>query len=369
MKNHDSTSLLRILQLIRTPQIGPKTFFNLVHLYGTAEAVVHAWPQVIKDHLHKEIPLHPEGDAAREIATTLKIGAQYITYEQEAYPTLLQRIDTAPPLLVVKGEKALLQKPMVAIVGGRNASYNGQHFALGLSQKLVSAGLVVVSGFARGIDTSAHKGALSGGTICVMAGGLEKAYPPENERLYKEVLEKGGLFLSEMPIGTAPQAQHFPRRNRLIAGMTKGTIVVEAARKSGSLLTAEYAALYGRDVFAVPGSPLDPRCRGTNYLLKTGAYFVENHWDVLEVLQLGDVKQNAFPDEERLPVSCHASALDEKILELLSGTGLSLEDVTEALNRPISDILQTISRLESEGYVTRDETNKFVKVLQPPMVS
>lgn len=368
MKNQASNSLFCTLQLIRTPHVGPKTFFSLLKRYGTIEAVIETWPQILKEHFKKEIPLFSREATAREIAQTFEHGAEYIAYSDPCFPPALKTIENAPPLLIVKGNKALLKESMISIVGSRNASYNGQHFATSLSQKLAAEGLVIVSGFARGIDTAAHKGAKDR-TVAIMAGGLEKIYPPQNETLYKEILEKGGLFMSEMPMGTAEHPQLFPRRNRLIAGISKGTLVVEAERKSGSLITAEYAALYGRDVFAVPGSPLDPRSKGTNHLLKTGAHFVENHWDILNVLGLQSGPKEKEDEKNSLSVQKESPSLEKEILNALGSVALSLDDLLEALEAPPHAVLSHMSRLESEGRVKRDETNKFVKVLHEDVIS
>jgi DNA processing protein len=227
--------------------------------------------------------LYSRGEAEREIARVEKLGARYVVLGKGLYPPLLAELEDAPPLIVTTGDLGLLDRPAVAIVGARNASAAACRFARGLAYDLGQHGVVVVSGLARGIDTAAHDGALETGTIGVVAGGVDVFYPPENEHRQKAMFERA-LVLAEMPPGTEPRARHFPYRNRIIAGMSAGTVVVEAAPKSGSLITARLAADAGREVMAVPGSPLDPRAQGCNQLIRDGATLVQNAADVVEAL-------------------------------------------------------------------------------------
>jgi DNA processing protein len=224
------------------------------------------------------------GDAEREIARVEKLGARYLVLGQGLYPRLLTELEDAPPLLMAKGNLNLLDRTAVAIVGARNASAAACRFARGLAHDLGQQRLVVVSGLARGIDSAAHDGAMETGTIAVVAGGVEVFYPPENEQRQKAIYERG-LVLAEMPPGTEPRARHFPYRNRIIAGISAATVVVEAAPRSGSLITARLAAEAGREVMAVPGSPLDPRAQGCNQLIRDGATLVQTAADVAEQLQ------------------------------------------------------------------------------------
>ncbi|HEU5481956.1 MAG TPA: DNA-processing protein DprA [Sphingomicrobium sp.] len=224
------------------------------------------------------------GQAESEVGKVEDLGARYLVLGQGLYPALLAELDDAPPLLIARGDLALLDRPSVAIVGARNASAAACRFARSLAHDLGSEGLAVVSGLARGIDSAAHDGALDSGTIGVIAGGIDIFYPPENQQR-QEALFGRGLVLAEMPPGTEPRARHFPYRNRIIAGLTLGTIVVEAAPRSGSLITARLAAEAGREVMAIPGSPLDPRAQGCNALIRDGATLVQNAADVVEAIQ------------------------------------------------------------------------------------
>ena len=223
--------------------------------------------------------------AEAELTAIHKAGARIICWGEPVYPNALAAIDDAPPVLTVLGRAELLQKPMMAVVGARNASANGRRFCRDLAASLGRAGVVVVSGLARGIDAAAHLGALETGSVAVVAGGVDVVYPPENRGLH-DALASGGVIVAELPLGTEPQARHFPRRNRIISGMALGVVVVEAAARSGSLITARLALEQGRDVFAVPGSPLDPRCRGSNDLIRHGAILTEGAEDVLSQLGL-----------------------------------------------------------------------------------
>ena len=228
--------------------------------------------------------LRSRQDAEREIATVEKLGARFLALGQGLYPRLLAELEDAPPLLIAKGNFNMLDRQAVAIVGARNASAAACRFARGLAHDLGQQELVVVSGLARGIDSAAHDGAIETGTIGIIAGGIDIFYPPENEARQKAMYERG-LVLAEMPPGTEPRARHFPYRNRIIAGMTSGTVVVEAAPRSGSLITARLAGEAGREVMAVPGSPLDPRAQGCNQLIRDGATLVQNAADVVEAIR------------------------------------------------------------------------------------
>ena len=270
------------LRLIRTDSIGPITYRQLIARFGSAEAALAAIPDLARRG-GRALVITPVADAEAEIAALEKIGATLIFIGTPAYPALLAALDSAPPVLAARGDTGLLDRPAVAIVGARNASAAGVRFARQLANDLAAHDLVVVSGLARGIDAAAHQGAMQGGTIAVVAGGVDVVYPPEHAALMAELAEKG-LLLAEQKPGVEPQARHFPRRNRVIAGLAAGTLVVEGAPKSGSLITARIAAEAGREVMAIPGSPLDPRAQGCNLLIREGATLVQSAADVIEAL-------------------------------------------------------------------------------------
>ena len=272
------------LRLLRTPGIGPVTYRQLVARFGTPAAALAAVPDLARRGGGKVPALRTRDEAEREIARVEKLGAKWLALGQGLYPCLLAELEDAPPLLVAKGDLGLLERQLVAIVGARNASAAACRFARGLAHDLGQQDLVVVSGLARGIDSAAHDGSLATGTIGVIAGGIDIFYPPENEERQKAIYEQG-LVLAEMPPGMEPRARHFPYRNRIIAGMSSGTVVVEAAPRSGSLITARLGAEAGREVMAVPGSPLDPRAQGCNQLIRDGATLVQNAADVVEAVR------------------------------------------------------------------------------------
>lgn len=270
---------------MRSPGIGPVTYRQLLARFGTAAAALQAVPDLARRGGGQTPPLWTRDQAEREIAEVDKLGARYVVLGQGLYPRLLAELEDAPPVMIAKGDLNLLERQSVAIVGARNASAAACRFARGLAHDLGCEGLVVVSGLARGIDSAAHDGALDSGTIAVIAGGIDVFYPPENEDRQRSIWNRG-LVLAEMPPGTEPRARHFPYRNRIIAGISAGTVVVEAAPRSGSLITARLAAEAGREVMAVPGSPLDPRAQGCNQLIRDGATLIQNAADVAEAIRL-----------------------------------------------------------------------------------
>jgi DNA processing protein len=257
---------------------------QLIARFGSPAAALAAVPDLARRGGGKAPALRSREDAEREIAKVEKLGAKFLALGQGLYPRLLAGLEDAPPLLIAKGDLTLLDRQSVAMVGARNASAAACRFARGLAHDLGQHGLVVVSGLARGIDSAAHDGSLGTGTIGVIAGGIDIFYPPEN-RQRQEAMSERGLVLAEMPPGTEPRARHFPYRNRIIAAMSSGTVVVEAAPRSGSLITARLAAEAGREVMAVPGSPLDPRAQGCNQLIRDGATLVQNAADVIEAIR------------------------------------------------------------------------------------
>ncbi|MBZ9810615.1 MULTISPECIES: DNA-processing protein DprA [unclassified Mesorhizobium] len=269
------------LRLIRTQNVGPASFRDLINRFGSAEVALEMLPELMISGGASRIARIPSiAEAEAELEAARRAGARFVGIGEPDYPALLKNMDHPPPLLAVKGEGAVFRLPAVAIVGARNASLAGIKMARMLASDLGRDGYAIISGLARGIDTSAHQGSLSTGTIGVLAGGLDLPYPPENAGLCDEIVERGGAIISEMPFGWQPRAQDFPRRNRLVAGAAVGLVVVEAAQRSGSLISARLAGEMGRLVFAVPGSPLDPRAAGTNGLLKDGATLVTEAADI-----------------------------------------------------------------------------------------
>lgn len=267
------------IRLARTPRVGPVTFHEMLGHYGSAEAALDALPELARTARLDTRAVSAER-ILREADALAEHGGRFIVVGDEDYPASLAAIADAPPVLSVIGDASLLARPTVAVVGARNASINGRRMATQFSAELGRAGQVIASGLARGIDTVAHEAALPTGTVAVLAGGVDIIYPPENEDLYRAIA-LGGAIVSEAPLGAQPQARHFPRRNRIVSGLSAGVLVIEAALQSGSLITARQAAEQGREVFAVPGSPLDPRARGTNRLIRDGAHLVEDSADVL----------------------------------------------------------------------------------------
>ncbi len=276
---------LHWLRLIRTPNVGPASFRDLVNRFGSAEAAIEMLPELmISGGAKRPARIPSQAEAEAEFEAARKAGARFVAMGEPDYPPVMRSMPHPPPLLAVRGKGAVFRQPAVAIVGARNASLSGTKMARSLATALGAAGYSVVSGLARGIDTAAHRGGLATGTIAAMAGGLDQPYPPENAALCDEIVDHGGALISEMPFGWQPRAQDFPRRNRLVAGMTLGLVVVEAAKRSGSLISARLAGEMGRLVFAVPGSPLDPRAAGANGLLKEGAILVTEPADILSAL-------------------------------------------------------------------------------------
>ena len=272
------------LRLIRTTGIGPVTYRQLVDRFGNASAAIEAIPHLARRGGGTAPKVADARIAAAEIAAARKLGARHLFLDDPDYPALLAELDSAPPALIVRGDVALATRATIAIVGARNASAAACRFARGLAGALGEAGVTVVSGLARGIDTQAHVASIASGTIGVIASGIDIAFPPENRDLQEDVATRG-LLLAEQPPGAEPLARHFPSRNRIIAGLALGTVVVEAAPKSGSLITARLANEAGREVMAVPGSPLDPRAQGCNLLIREGATLVQSADDILEAVR------------------------------------------------------------------------------------
>jgi DNA processing protein len=276
---------LNWLRLIRTPNVGPATFRDLINRFGSAETAIEMLPELMMSGGANRIARIPSiAQAEAEMDVARKHGARFVGIGEADYPPVLRRMDNPPPLLAVKGTGAVFGLTPIAIVGARNASLAGIKMARMLADGLGREGYSIISGLARGIDTAAHQGGLATGTVGVLAGGLDRPYPPENIGLCEEIAQNGGAVVSEMPFGWEPRAHDFPRRNRIVAGMALGLVVVEAAKRSGSLISARLAGEMGRLVFAVPGSPLDPRAAGTNGLLKDGATLVTEVNDIISAI-------------------------------------------------------------------------------------
>jgi DNA processing protein len=281
----DDTQRLACLRLIRSENVGPVTFRALINHFGGAEQALAALPELSRrGGRRRPIRLCPKHDAEIELAAASHAGAVPIFTIEPGYPAILAVIDAPPPLLYVKGDADMLNRPVVGVVGSRQASAAGQKFARLLANELGAAGYVIASGLARGIDAAAHQASLETGTVAILAGGIDIVYPPEHADLQRLIGDRGCL-VTEQPPGFQPRGQDFPRRNRIISGLSLGVVIVEAARRSGSLVTARLAAEQGREVFAVPGHPLDPRAEGTNRLIKDGANIVTEAADVIRALQ------------------------------------------------------------------------------------
>jgi DNA processing protein len=354
------------LRLSRTEHVGPVTFFALLERCGSATKALAALPDLARRGGRAgPLRIAPRAAAEREIETIARIGGRLIARDEPDYPLPLAAIGDAPPLIIVRGDIAHLARPMIAMVGARNASANGVRFAQGLSAELGKAGFVVVSGLARGIDAGAHRGALDTGTIAVVAGGPDVVYPREHEALSDEIVARGAL-VSEMPPGTEPQARHFPRRNRIIAGLSRGVIVVEAAPQSGSLITARLALEQGREVFAVPGSPLDPRARGTNDLIRQGAVLTESAADVLDALaRIGTPSRAEAGDYSSLrePPAAEIGQRELElgraaILDLLGPTPVAVDELVRQSGLTAALTVTILLELELAGRLERHPGGK-----------
>ncbi|HEY1096895.1 MAG TPA: DNA-processing protein DprA [Alphaproteobacteria bacterium] len=382
----NDNNLLTALRLIRSEGVGPVMYRRLLARFGSAEKALLALPNLQKPGGRKLLPCSV-AQAEAELENLYKAGGRIIHEDDADYPALLKNIDDAPPLISVLGRVELLQQPSLAIIGARNATLNGRRFAERLARELGEHHYTIVSGLARGIDTAAHMGSLASGTIAVLAGGVDNIYPPENKDLYARIAENG-VILSEMPWGIVPTNQHFPRRNRLIAGLAQATIIVEAALKSGSLITTRLALEQGREVFAVPGSPMDPRHAGPNQLIKTGqAQLIEGSQDILEALSLISAQRitpmrknlNLFSNNDNIDLNedtefmldvlhtvndlennreapAPANAY-EHILNALSTAPTSTDILVQNTGLPVEDVLAILLELELAGRLQRQPGN------------
>jgi DNA processing protein len=350
MKNENTLSALR---LIRSDGVGPMTYLRLVERFGSASAALNALPNMKK-------PLTPANlnEIDAEYKALQKMGGSFLVKGENNYPELLQPIDDAPPVLSALGNLDILTKPMLAIVGARNASANGRRLAAQIARDLGDQGFVIVSGLARGIDAAAHEASLNTGTVAVLANGVDVVYPPENQKLYDAIRERG-VLLSENALGTQPTSSLFPRRNRIISGLCRGVIVIEAAAKSGSLITTRDALDQGREVFAVPGSPLDPRSTGPNQLIKSGhAHLIESAQDILDILGglrtlLPDIKESEEETVEHQTSALTNDQTKQAVLNCLGTTPCTIDQIAFTTQIPVAKILAMLMEMELSGMLQR----------------
>ncbi len=364
---------LNWLRLIRTDSIGPITFYQLIERFGSASDALKALPELAKRGGRKKPLVAPsERDVAKEYKALQKLGGRLVCAADADYPLALTATDDAPPVLSVIGDVSMLNTSCVAIVGARNASLNGRKMASKLAKDLGAKDQVVVSGLARGIDTAAHQGALESGTIAVVAGGIDVVYPPENQGLYDAIKEKG-LVVAESAMSAKPFAASFPRRNRIVSGLSKGVIVVEANKRSGSLITARMAGEQGRDVFAVPGSPMDPRAAGPNHLIREGATLVRNADDVMEAVMNFSGNSLREPPAKLVRFSPPSSSgfheeppedVQDLILSHLSFTPIYVDELVRACHLTISAVQTCLLELELAGRIERLPGNKIILLNQ-----
>ena len=340
------------LRLTRSESIGARLFWRLIKKYSSAVESLKA----LKDHPQK-YKIFEDSVSEKEIENTKKLGAEFLFFEDRLYPPLLREIVDAPPVLTFLGSKKKLEefnkKNLISIVGARNSSIVANKFCKQVAADLGQNNIVIVSGMARGIDSEAHKASISTGTIAVLASGVDVIYPPENNKLYENIKENGIIF-AESPLGTAPQGHLFPKRNRIIAGLSSGTVIIEAAKQSGSLITAKYALEYNRDVFAVPGFPSDIRSEGGNNLLKQGAILTLSSQDILDhILPKKMVQGELLFDNSKVKFESQNEEIHEKILNLLSFTPITVEELVSTLEVSPQDVLPVLMELEIKNKIVR----------------
>ena len=341
------------IRLLRSPNVGPVSYFQLLRRFGSAALALDALPDLAARG-GAQYRAAPEKRIEEEVAAVRKAGARYLFHDSPDYPALLAELESAPPILVVRGEAALAAKPCVAVVGARNASAAAVKLARDLAAGLAEEGQVVVSGLARGIDGAAHRGALPA-TIAVIASGIDVAYPPQHAELQEEIAS-GGLLVAEQPPGTEPRGSHFPSRNRIIAGLALGTVVVEAAPKSGSLITARLAGEYGREVMAVPGSPLDARSQGCNQLIREGAVLVQSAADVIELVSGFDgAPRSRFRDMagDTYDMAEEAGEAPADIAALLTTAPVAIDELIRQSGASAAAVQFALLELELAGRLTR----------------
>jgi len=350
------------LRLIRSRGIGNSGYWSLIRLYGSAEIAIQHVSEIMRE-LGKRFDLVGESKLNQEIESVKKIGGYFVFFEDELYPPMLREIDSPPPVLTFLGNKTavinMLKQRMLAVIGSRNATLNGMRFCHAICNELSAKSIGIVSGLARGMDTSAHNGSINNGTIAILAGGINIIYPRENEKLYHAIVEHGGIY-AEMPYDQYPSASLFPRRNGIIAGMSDGVLVVEAAEKSGSLITVNFAKSFKRKIFAVPNSPLDVRSHGGNELIKQGAHVVTSANDVLEAFFGSNSRNMSFQENMCMAskfehrVTCSSVAeIKQKILQLIDSYSITIDDIMECIDAKPERILRAIVELELSGKIRR----------------
>lgn len=349
------------LRLIRSPNIGPVSYRQLMARFGSARAAMEALPDLIRRGGGKSVVLANDEPIAREFQFAQNFGARHVFIGDDDYPYLLSQMDNAPPVICVKGNLGFLAQPAVAIVGARNASAGACQFARQLAFELGQMDVSVVSGLARGIDTAAHAGSIRSGTVAVIAGGIDIVYPPENRALQDAIAERG-LLIAEQPPGTEPRARQFPYRNRIIAGVSAGTVVIEAAPKSGSLITARLAAEAGREVMAIPGSPLDPRSRGCNQLIREGATLVQNASEIAELIRPLDNRMFASVSkfESKMTVLNDDGNYTERgaVIDLMGMTYVSVDELVRQSGSNPTTVQMVLLELELAGKLERGAGGK-----------
>jgi DNA processing protein len=351
------------IQLYRSENVGPITFYHLLHRYQTAVEALSLLPELARrGGLSSSLRIYPTAKVMKEIDRHRKFGAALVVWGEPLYPKTLSLIPDASPVLSFKGNTGLLEQKTIAIVGARNCSLIGKRISSTYAQELGERGYIISSGLARGIDSAAHQGALATGTLAVIAGGIDQIYPSENKTLFDQLYEKG-LIIAEAPFGMEPQANLFPRRNRLISGLSLGVIVIEAAFQSGSLITARYANEQGKEVFVVPGSPIDPRYKGSNYLLKQGANLITSTNDVIDILEKPYVVPNYKEENTWIEESLESDEgvnqeLSGTILSLLSPTAILLDELIRACRVSSMQIQGILLQLELAGKIIRHPGNR-----------
>ena len=376
------------LRLTRSEKVGPRTFRALINQFGGAGAALEALPRLARSS-RQPLRVASRADAQKEMAQGARLGVRFVAMGEPDYPKALQATDAAPPLIAVRGSADVLARPAIAMVGSRNASGSGLAFAERLARELGGAGYVIVSGLARGIDTRAHRAAIETGTVAVLAGGHDRIYPSENEELAARIIENGGAVISEMPLGWEPRGRDFPRRNRIVSGLSYGVVVVEAARRSGSLITARFALEQGREVFAVPGSPLDPRAEGTNDLIRQGATLcasaehvtsvlapllasgpspdlsaregqpstdAEDLWDELDLPGVSPAPKERIDDGFHETETADLSSAS-RLVSLLGPAPVTVDDLVRQSGLPIRTVQATLLDLEMAGRLERHGGN------------
>ncbi len=356
---------LATLQLIRSENIGPATYRELISHFGSATSALIGLPDIIaRSRPGRPIRLASNSAAEREMEQLRRVGGQMVFLGETRYPSALAAADSAPPVLSVRGSAKVLSRQIFAIVGSRNASLSGIKLTGQIAHQIGQAGFAVASGLARGIDSAAHEASLKSGTIAGFAGGVDQVYPKENQRLADAIIEAGGALISEMPFGWKPRAQDFPRRNRIVAGVSLGLLVVEAARRSGSLISARLANEMGRQVFAVPGSPLEPRSEGANQLILQGAQLTTSCDDILQALRpvvaRSDVPSQTSYQSAR-PASDYAEPQDDdrkRLLEALGYSPISVDELIRFTGLRSADVQAILLELDLAGRIERRAGNK-----------